>query len=36
MVEMSARERLNVFEEVFGESILEIDKDLVHYMRRVR
>lgn len=36
MVEMSARERLGLFEDIFGESVADIDKALVHYMRRVK
>ena len=36
MVELSPRERLDQFEKIFGESVAEIDKELVNYMRRVK
>ncbi|QEF97360.1 hypothetical protein Mal15_14000 [Stieleria maiorica] len=36
MAELTARERLEMFEETFGTPLVEIDRALLKYMRRVR
>lgn len=36
MAELTSRERIEMFEQTFGDSLLEIDKAFVAYMRRVR
>ena len=36
MEELSARERVSMFEKVFDTSVAEIDKELINYMKQVR
>jgi hypothetical protein len=36
MAELTARERVEMFEKVFGEKLSEIDGALVTYMQRLK